>query len=116
MEVKGEGNLIWKIEGYDGVIHTINIKQAIYIPQAPSCLLSPQQWAQQANENEPKHEGTWCDTKYRYCTLYCRQERFCRTTPWDPAVNIVIIRSATSSKSYRVFVAAYEQKQQLEEK
>ena len=66
-------------------------------------------------KNYPKPDGTWCTTKARHCTLYWRQERFRHTIPWDTAVNVEIIHSAPSSESYWVFVAAYEQEQQLED-
>ena len=42
VQVKGEGTLMWKIEDDDGVIHPINIKKALYVPESPSCLLYPQ--------------------------------------------------------------------------
>ena len=45
LQVKGKGTIIWKIEGDDGVIHPINIKKALYVPDAPSCLIGPKQWA-----------------------------------------------------------------------
>ena len=45
VEVKREGTIMWKIEDDYGVIHTIKIKKPLYVPEAPSCLLAPQQWA-----------------------------------------------------------------------
>ena len=57
--MKGEGTILLKIEDEDGIVHPINIKNALYVPEAPSCLLAPQQWEQQANDNHPNPDGTW---------------------------------------------------------
>ena len=111
VQVKGEGTLMWKIEDDDGVIHPINIKKALYVPESPSCLLSPQKWAQQANINYPKPDSTWCATKSCHCTLYWDQERYRRTIPWDSAANVAIILSSPSTNYHQVFVVAYEQEQ-----
>ena len=75
VQVKGERIIIWKIEDYYGVIYTINIKTALYAPEAPSFYLSLQQWSHQANENDPKPYSTWCATNAHDCTLYWNQER-----------------------------------------
>ena len=45
VQVKGEGMITCKIEGDDGVVHTINIKKALYIYEALSYLLAPQKLA-----------------------------------------------------------------------
>ena len=57
--MKGEGTILLKIEDEDGIVHPINIKNALYVPEAPSCLLAPQQWEQQANDNHQNPDGTW---------------------------------------------------------
>ena len=64
-----EGTILWKIEDEDGVVHPINIKKTLYIPEDLACLLAPQQWVQQANDNQPKPDDTWCATKAQYCIL-----------------------------------------------
>ena len=33
------------IEDDDGIVHPIKIKKAIYVPDTPSFLIDPQQWA-----------------------------------------------------------------------
>ena len=107
--MKGEGKILWKIEDDDGVVHPIKIKKALYVPEDPSCLLAPQQWAHQENYNRPKADGTWCATKARHCILYWKQESYHRNIPLDPSINSAIIRSVPSSNTYRVFMVACEQ-------
>jgi hypothetical protein len=52
----------WKIEDDHGRTHTIVIPNSLYSKNAPFRLLSPQHWAQQANDHQPKREGMWCGT------------------------------------------------------
>ena len=107
--VVGEGTVEWKIEDDDGKTHRIKIKNTQYVPKASLCLLSPQHWAQQANDHYPKPDGTWCADKSKHCILYWNQEKYKRTIPWDPNTNTARIRSAPGSNSYRIFVAACEE-------
>ena len=44
IQFKGEGGIVWKLEDDNGIVHTIKIKKALYVPESPPCLLSPQQW------------------------------------------------------------------------
>ena len=88
--MKGEGTIVWKIEDDDGIMHSIKIKKALYVPEAPSFLLAPQQWEQQ-------------------------QKRYHRTIPSDPSINVTRIRSLTYSSTYRVFVTAHKQDQKRED-
>ena len=46
IKVRGEGAVKWKIEDDDGKIYSIIIHNVNYVPEAPICLLSPQQWAE----------------------------------------------------------------------
>ena len=114
VQVKVEGTLLWEIEDDDGVVHPINIKKALYVPKVLSCLLAPQQWAQQANNYHQHPDGTWYATKARHCILYWNQERYHRTIPWDTSINITKILSAPSSNICRMFMAAYEQERNRE--
>ena len=63
IQVKGKRIIILKIEDDDGIIHLINIKKALYVPELPSCLLSPKQWKHQANGNYPNPDGTCVPTR-----------------------------------------------------
>ena len=70
VEIKGKVMLVWKIKDDGGVIHPIKIKKELFVPEAPSCLLTPQKWVHQANGNYPKPDGNWCLTKARHCIVY----------------------------------------------
>ena len=59
LEVKGEGTVQWPVEDDNGYKHNLRIDNVLYVPEAPICLLSPQHWSQQAQDNSPKRHGTW---------------------------------------------------------
>ena len=73
IQVKSEVMIIRKIEDDDGIIYPIKTKKELYVPESPPCLISPQKWAQQENNNYPKSGGTWFSTKARNYTLYLNQ-------------------------------------------
>ena len=62
LKVKGEGTLVWSIDDDQGRSHKIKIKNCLYVPGLPSCMTSPQHWADQADDNYPRPDGTWCAT------------------------------------------------------
>ena len=51
IQVKGEGEIVWKIEDDDRIVHPIKTKKALCVTEALSCLLAPQKCSQQANNN-----------------------------------------------------------------
>ena len=108
---EGLGDNFCKIEDDEGIVHPIKIKKAFHVTEYPSCLIEPQKWAQQTNNNYPKPYGTWCATKARHYILYWKHERCQHTIPWDPTINVPRILSAPSSNTYRVFLASNEQYQ-----
>ena len=59
LQVKGKGTIRWRIKDDDGKIRNVLIRGALYIPDLPICLLFPQHWSQQANDNLPQKNGTW---------------------------------------------------------
>jgi hypothetical protein len=40
--IKGKGTIKWKIEDDNGVVHTIKLKNALYVPAFKTCLLCTQ--------------------------------------------------------------------------
>jgi hypothetical protein len=62
LEVKGEGTIKWRIADDDGRVHSHIIHNALYVPDIPAYLLSPQHWAQSANDTFPNSNGTTCIT------------------------------------------------------
>jgi hypothetical protein len=57
-----KGTICWTIQDDEGVSRDIFLPGSLYIPESPTCLLSPQHWAQTAREHKPDPHGTWCAT------------------------------------------------------
>lgn len=53
LEILGRGTFRFDIEDDDGEVHTIRIPNSVYVPGLRYCLLSPQHWAQMANNHHP---------------------------------------------------------------
>lgn len=116
LSVAGKGPGLFPIEDDDGNVHNIIIQNTLLVPELPFCLLCPQHWSQDADDNYPNHHGTWCATFDDECILYWDQQRYKRTLRWDRRTNTARFRSAPSATTYRVFAAAFEQETQLEER
>jgi hypothetical protein len=87
--VKGRGNVKWKLEDDDGVVHKIKIKNALYVPEMQMCLLCAQHSSQNLNDHFPKWNGTWCASYADECILYWNQCRHMHTIKWDHKTNTV---------------------------
>ena len=106
LKVMGSGTLRWKIENDDGKIHKIICKDAIYLPNLHSCLLSPQHWTQSLNDNSPRLDGTWYTTYVDICVLEWNQRKNRRTIRFDGnSTNTPIIYSAPGNNLYRRKIA-----------
>jgi hypothetical protein len=100
------GTIRWNIEDDQGVVHTITLPNSLYVPSAASRLLSPQHWAQVANDNKPLKRGTWCATYEDQIILYWGQREFRRTIPLDPeSSNVASIRTAPGYSRFNAFAA-----------
>ena len=64
------GTISWSIEDDEGRPHRIRIPNSIYLKGATTRLLSPQHWAQEAKDNKPQEDGTWCATYRDRIELY----------------------------------------------
>ena len=53
-----KGTLKWHVEDDSGLVPTMVIKGAYFIPEAATWIISPQHLAQQANDHYLKEEGT----------------------------------------------------------
>ena len=106
--VLGEGTIKWNIADDNGKAHDIIIRNCLYVPDAPTCLLSPQHWSQQSNDNSPNRNGTWCATYGDSCVLFWDQQRYQRTVPHSNSTNTPKLYSAPGCKSYRKKAAAIE--------
>jgi hypothetical protein len=88
-QITQTGTIKLKIYDDDGVIHDILIPNSYYVPMGQSRLLSPQHWAQQANDTFPFRHGTWCAT-YNDCIIcYWNQQKHKVTVRLDPGCSNV---------------------------
>ena len=51
LEIVGTGTFVFDIEDDNRGLHTIKIKNSLFVPDLRFCLLSPQHWAQEAGDN-----------------------------------------------------------------
>ena len=115
LKVEGVGTIKWMIEDDDGKRHAIIIPNALYVPTSNHCLLSPQHWAQTANDHYPKRRGTWCATYDDSIVLHWKQNQYKRTLPLDKSTNTGKMRSAAGFTRYRVFAATIDDRTGMEE-
>jgi hypothetical protein len=100
------GTIQWQIEDNQGRVHTLHLPNSLYVPAAPSRLLSPQHWAQTAADNTPVRWGTWCATYDNQVILYWDQRRFQRTIPLDQHnSNVASICTAPGYTQFNAFEA-----------
>jgi hypothetical protein len=95
-----QGTVRWKIEDDEGKVHPFEL-QAIYKPDSPYRLLSPQQWSQTIKDND----NTGCLTQGDKVILFSRDKNFKRTVLLDDKSNIAIVRTAPGYISYAQFAA-----------
>ena len=109
----GTGTVKWKIEDDSGCVHEIHIKNTLFVSESKQRLLCPQQWAQQAQDNQPNKRGTFAIQDEDCIELHWDQDRFCKTIPWDRSTNTALMRSATSFKRFKVFNAVLDFKNKV---
>ena len=108
LKVKGEGTLVWNIDNEQGSCHKIKIKNCVYVLGLPSCLASPQHCADQADDNYPRPDGTWCITYAKNCVLQWDQRKYTRTIPMDGNTNSPKLYSTPGCNKYSLTVAELE--------
>jgi hypothetical protein len=95
----------WTIEDDRGQRKTIRIR-GLYIPSAPTRLLSPQQWAQEACDTFPLRYGTRCVTLDDSIILEWDQRTHTRTIPLNRrGTNVARISTCPDYKEYHAFHA-----------
>jgi hypothetical protein len=98
------GTIVWRIKDDEGVTHNIKLPKSLYIPEAPTCLLSPQHWAQTAQDHKPLWDGTWCTTYTDRIILYWGQQKYRRTILLDlSSGNMGSIYSVSGYTKYQAF-------------
>ena len=53
LKILGRGTFRFNIKDDEGEVHTIRIPNSVFVPGLRYCLLSPQHWAQMANDHYP---------------------------------------------------------------
>jgi hypothetical protein len=90
------GTIKWSIEDDDAVLHDIVIPNGLHVKESPSKLLSPQHWAQTAQDFKPLPRDTWCSTYHDCIQLHWNQRRFTKTVKLDVGgANIATLQQCT---------------------
>ncbi|KAI2493485.1 hypothetical protein MHU86_21066 [Fragilaria crotonensis] len=98
------GTIKWSIEDDDGVTHDIVIPNGLYVKDSPSKLLSPQHWAQTAQDFKPLPRGTWCSTYHDCIQLHWAQRQHTKTVRLTKGSgNIATMYTAPSYKAFSTF-------------
>ncbi|KAI2511676.1 hypothetical protein MHU86_2742 [Fragilaria crotonensis] len=98
------GTIKWSIEDDDGVPHDIVIPNGLYVKDSPSKLLSPQHWAQTAQDFKPLPRGTWCSTYHDCIQLHWAQRKHTKTVRLTKGSgNIATMYTAPSYKAFSTF-------------
>ncbi|KAI2512113.1 hypothetical protein MHU86_2200 [Fragilaria crotonensis] len=98
------GTIKWSIEDDTGVPHDIVIPHGLYVKDSPSKLLSPQHWAQTAQDFKPLSRGTWCATYHDSIQLHWAQRQHTKTVRLNQGSgNIATMYTAPSYKAFTTF-------------
>ena len=98
------GTIKWSIEDDDGVPHDLVIPNGLYVKESPSKLLSPQHWAQAAQDFKPLPRGTWCSTYHDCIQLHWAQRKHTKTVKLSKGSgNIATMYTAPSYKAFATF-------------
>jgi hypothetical protein len=83
--IEQKGTIKWRILDDLGVNRELTIPNSFYVPGGTSRLLSPQNWAQEAEDDH----GTRCITNSQSVVLEWSQRQFVKTIQLDPEGNNV---------------------------
>ena len=106
--IAGIGTFCFQIEDDDGGYHIVEIPNSLYIEGATVTLLSPQHWAQVANDHYPEAKGTAFEGDDEGVTLFWQQRQFKKTVRLNPSTNTPGFQTAAGSRAYRCFAAAFQ--------
>ncbi len=108
LEIKGKGTFKFKIEDDNGRTHKIKIPNSLYLPGLKRCLLLPQHWVQEAGDEHPLPEGTWCKNTATHNILFWDQKHFQKSVPHSSLTNTPAFYTAPSSRAYQAFTSTFE--------
>jgi hypothetical protein len=104
--IKGKGTIRWKNEDDNGMVHTIKLKNALYVLEFKTCLLCTQHWSQSMNNHFLTRNRTWQASYSDHIILYWDQHQFKRTVPWDTSTNTGYLRSTEGAIDNQVYSAS----------
>jgi hypothetical protein len=108
LAIEGHGTFKFQIEDNDGKVHLIKIPNSKYVPGLKYNLISPQHWAQEAQDHYPKRRGTRSETDDNHCILIWGQGKYRCSVPFSPSTNTPFFCLAPASYSYHAFIAVHE--------
>ena len=105
-EITGVGTLQVSWEDDMGRSHTHLIKNSLLVPALKEIVVSPQHWAQSAQDNRPNPRGTWCATYEDCIEVFWDQRRFKRTIFLQKeGSNVPVIYSTPGNFKFNSFCA-----------
>jgi hypothetical protein len=108
LKIIGKGTFKFKIEDDNGQMHKIKIPNSLYLPGLKRCLLLPQHWAQEAGDEHPLPDGTWCKNTATHNILNWDQKRFQKSVPHCSLRNTPVFYTAPLLQAYRAFASTFE--------
>ncbi len=98
----GEGTFKFTITDNSRQCHTIQIPNSCFLPKLEKCLLLPQNWVQEAGDNQ-----TWMNN-FAHCCMLHWGNSFKKTILFNTALNTPTFYRALLSKAYHALIATYE--------
>ncbi len=108
LDIKGTGTFKFKIKDDNGMLHKIKIPNSLYIPKLKRCLLSPQHWVQEAEDNYPRPKGTRMSLDNEFYYVHWGQAKYGKSIPYNLSTNVPILYTATSLRTYHAFSSTFE--------
>jgi Reverse transcriptase (RNA-dependent DNA polymerase) len=106
-QVTHKGTIIWQIVDDLGTAHTIRLPDSLLIPRSTDRLLYPQHWAQQAKDNYPMKQGTYCSTYEDEVVLHWDQGQHVKTIKLEQnGSNVATLWSRPGYTKSNAFLAA----------
>jgi Reverse transcriptase (RNA-dependent DNA polymerase)/GAG-pre-integrase domain len=101
-----KGTIRWYIADDNGTTQALVIPNSFYVPSSTTRLLSPQHFAQQANDHHPIRRGTWCATYDDSIQLQWKQRTYSLTAKLDPeSSNVATIWTTAGYKKHIAYCA-----------
>ena len=103
LPVNGIGTVKWRINDDEGRSHNLIIPNSLYVKSFKGRLMSPQHWAQTADDSYPEKDGTVCITGARSLVLRWSQKKYTKTVPIDLRNNCFSMRTVAGVERFKRF-------------